>query len=109
MGYSDDPRDIRVDFFKDSGKWYTTEAVKWLAPWFGREHQHPYDVTRPSYVWALIHHSFAISLRNHLGDRLSNMDAVCIKPYHEWSHPIMLKAGKWNDLELYPDLKERNR
>jgi len=26
--YSNDPAMVRVDFWKTSGKWYTTEAVK---------------------------------------------------------------------------------
>ena len=30
MGYSEDDSMVRVDFFKTSGRWYTTEAVKWL-------------------------------------------------------------------------------
>lgn len=31
--YSDEPRNVRVDFFKPSGKWYTTECVHWCAGW----------------------------------------------------------------------------
>ena len=33
MGYSEDETMVRVDFFKPSGKWYTTEAVKWTGAW----------------------------------------------------------------------------
>ena len=86
--YSDDASMVRVDFFKPQGKWYTTEAVKWTGKWKG-EHQS-------------IHCAFAQSLRDHFKDkpdRLSDMDAVCLEPYHEHEHPIMLKQGKWKDTQ----------
>ena len=83
MGYSDDPAMVRVDFFKPGGKWYTTEAVKWTGAWHGGGQE--------------IHEAFAKSLRDHLlGDRLSDMDAVCLHPYHQYEHPIQIKAGGWN-------------
>lgn len=79
MNYTDDDSMVRVDFFKPTGKWYTTEAVKWL--YFSK---------------VSIHESFAESLRVHLGTRLSDMDAICLDPYHEHSHPVMIKNGGWN-------------
>ena len=80
--YSDDPAMVRVDFFKESGKWYTTEAVKWTG----------------GYKDCLIHDAFAQSLRDHFAEkrRLSDMRAICLEPYHEHSHPISLKvSGIW--------------
>lgn len=82
--YSDDPAMVRVDFWKPSGKWYDTEAVKWIGNGF--------TVDAP-----LIHDQFKESLRQHLGDRLSEMDATCLHPYHKNSHPIQIKAGGWNN------------
>lgn len=82
--YSDDPAMVRVDFFKSSGKWYETEAVKWTAGW--------------SKDSCLIHDGFKQSLRDHFKDnpdRLSDMDAVCLEPYHERSHPICVRNGGW--------------
>lgn len=80
--YSDDETMVRVDFFKESGKWYTTEAVKWIG-----------------YTNIAIHEAFKQSLRNHFAKdnptRLSEMDAICLEPYHEHRHPIMLKSGSW--------------
>ena len=72
MGYSDSPSMVRVDFFKPSGKWYTTEAVEWLG----------YD--------GPIFEEFERSLRRHLQGRLSEMWAVCLEPYNKFAHPLML-------------------
>ena len=63
MGYSEDESMVRVDFFKPSGKWYCTEAIKWTGKWKGD---------------TLIHEEFAVSLRNALGTRLKEMDALCL-------------------------------
>jgi len=82
MGYSVDPSYVRVDFFKPSGKWYTTEAVKWTGAWLGKDGD--------------IHEQFAKSLRDHFKEhpeRLCEMDAICLDPYHEFSHPIQIKLG----------------
>ena len=84
MNYSDDESSVRVDFWKPSGKWYTTEAVKWTG----------------GYKDVLIHDAFAKSLRDHFADhpnRLSDMTATCLEPYHEFSHPIQLRNGSWNN------------
>lgn len=85
MGYSEDPAMVRVDFFKPSGKWYCDEAVKWTGMWTG-------DNNRGGQS---IHEAFAQSLRDHLGNRLSDMDAVCLYPYHEHSHPLCIRNGGW--------------
>lgn len=78
--YSDNESSVRVDFFKPSGKWYTTEAVQWTGEW-NKD--------------TLIHEAFAQSLRDHLKGRLSGLDAICLDPYHELSHPICIKNGGW--------------
>lgn len=79
MGYSTEEDMVRVDFFKESGKWYTTEAIKWTG----------------GYRDCCIIDAFSASLRNALGGRLSDMDAVCLEPYHEHSHPLKIKNGGW--------------
>lgn len=90
MGYTTDETMVRVDFFKSSGKWYTTEAVKWTGEWKGGL----------VIGGQLILDAFAKSLRDHFKDqpdRLSEMDAVCLHPYHEYAHPIMFRRGEWRD------------
>ena len=80
--YSDNPASVLVSFFKPSGKWYTDEAVLWTGGWDN-----------------LIHEAFADSLKEHFKDspkRLSDMDAICLEPYHKHAHPIQIKRGGWN-------------
>lgn len=69
--YSEDPSLVRVDFFKPSGKFYATEAVK-----FG-----PYEGD--------IHSAFKSSLKTHLQGRMKGMTAVCVDPCHISAHPLM--------------------
>lgn len=87
--YSDDAGSVRVDFFKPSGKWYCTEAVKWTGPYLGTD-----EATGKI---TLIHDAFAHSLAEHLGRqdpwRLEDMVAVCLEPYHEHSHPLMVRVA----------------
>ena len=90
MGYSENPAKVRVDFFKPSGKWYCTEAVKWTGAYF---------VNHMNGEGQLLYDAFAKSLRDHFrgSNRLSEMDAICLEPYHEFCYPIHIKAGKWNE------------
>jgi hypothetical protein len=79
MNYSSDPSMVRVDFFKPSGKWYATEAVKWKS--YEAKDRRIYEAFRE----ALIMH-----LRQDDGTiRLAGMTAVCQDPYHENAHPQM--------------------
>lgn len=75
MGYSDDASSVRVDFFKPSGKWYATEAVKWTGS---------YEED--------IRDAFLQSLKDHFKGvpRYQGMTAVCLHPYHKHEHPLMV-------------------
>jgi hypothetical protein len=81
MGFSEDNSMVRVDFFKPSGKWGYTEAVKWTGGWNGDED---------------LFAAFRQSLRDHLGPpnakfnnvRMAGLRAVCLKPYHQNGYPI---------------------
>lgn len=82
MGYSEQEDVVRVDFFRDTGKWYTTEAVRWCGG-YSKE--------------SGIMEAFRTSLRQHLLQpsgklRLAGMFAVCLEPYHELSHPLMTEV-----------------
>ena len=82
MNFSNDASSVRVTFFKENGKYYTTEAIKWADGMYDK---------------CLILKAFAITLEKHLWDekskryRLYDMMAICLEPYHEHSHPIMFK------------------
>lgn len=75
MSYSDNPNCCEVLFFKPSGKWYATETVLF------REED---------YAGTDIHDAFLIALIDTVKDRFIGMQAVCVKPFHEHSHPISL-------------------
>lgn len=85
MNYTDKTNSVRVDFFKKSGKWYTTEAVEMLSEC--------YDNKRGP-VYAL-----AKSLDKHLDKydngsrRLDDMVCVCLQPYNEWGFPVMFNVS----------------
>lgn len=91
MNYSDNPAMVRVDFFKPSGKWYCTEAVKWTGAYYGSN----IDGQTFSSECQPIYDAFAQSLRDHLEKRLSDMTAICLEPYHQFTHPLMIKDGGW--------------
>jgi hypothetical protein len=86
MGYSADPQMVRVDFFKPgpSFKWYTTEAIRW---------KHYFTNPKDGGV-ILIQDAFKVALIEHLGHglkmRLRGLIAVCLEPYHEAAHPLMI-------------------
>jgi hypothetical protein len=71
---------VRVDFFKESGKWYTTEKV----PMNGKYND--------SSVVAVFTKALLDHLTDSHGIRLSGMWAVCLDPHHEHSYPIMVKV-----------------
>jgi len=89
MGYCEEPGKVLVTIFKESGKWYTDLSVNMSAF---------YEVKNN-----LIHTALAKSLdlyerERGNGPRYRGMWAVCIKPYHETSFPIMMK---WDGLEKF--------
>ena len=75
MGYTTNDRMIRVDFFKPSGKYYTTEAIEWLPT--DEDKSYPVDI-------------FKYSLREHLQGRLKDMVAVCLETEFCAGFPLMI-------------------
>lgn len=88
--YSDEPSSIRVDFFRESGKWYTTEAVFMDGPFDDG------DLYR-IFIEAVVKHC-----QEPNGTiRLEGMWAVCLDPYHRLEHPLMRKVPtkqEWDEL-----------
>jgi len=77
VGFCEDEDMVRVDFFRPGGKWYTTEAVRWLY----------YD------DGMTVMETFKLSLKKHLNGRLDGMTAVCLEPYHVNAYPVMVTVG----------------
>ena len=76
MGYSEKENEVRVDIFKPSGKWYTTISVEMADDnWSGDN---------------CIFESFKEALSTRIKGSFKGFTAVCLKPYHEYEHPIMI-------------------
>ena len=75
-GFTEDPKMVRVDFFKPSGKWYTTVALKFDSFYSHEE---------------LLQDTFKRCLKEQYPMMLS-CTAICLSPYHEHSHPLMSKG-----------------
>jgi hypothetical protein len=73
--YIENPNSCRVDFFKQGGKWYTTEAVIFQSE---------------DYSGTLIHDAFKNALREEVPNQYLGMRAICLEPYHQHCHPISL-------------------
>lgn len=80
MGYTDNDSMVRVDRFRrDSGKWYDTFALHWDR----------YRTNRGD-----DYEDIKTTLKRCIKEQYPEMDIdgfifVCLKPYHEHSHPLM--------------------
>jgi len=84
--YSMHEEHVRVDFWKPSGEWYTTEELVWK----GGE-----DISWDKNKGLFLHDQFKLLLQQQI-PRFVGMRATCLEPYHELSHPIsiMMEAPK---------------
>jgi len=73
--YSNNPAHVRVDFFKEYGKWGYTEMV---------------DMTG-YYDDGLTADLVKAAVLKHLDGRLKGMIAVCLDPYCKYSFPVMFR------------------
>jgi hypothetical protein len=89
MGYCDDEEMVRVDFFKKSGKWYASQAIK--MPGYHDDSIH--DALKDALNSALY-----LTDENRL--RYAGMTAVCLEPYHKHSHPLMVVLPEEGMFEL---------
>lgn len=70
--YSNSPNKCRVDLWKKSEKWYTTESIVFSNKDYDKD----------------IHTAFRNALKISLGDHYIGMRATCLEPYHKNSHPL---------------------
>jgi len=81
MGYTTDSRHVRVDRFKESGKWYDTLEV--VIPDEYYDHWNIFQALEMS-INEQYGENYVVGWTNQGGS------FVCIDPYHEHSHPVML-------------------
>ena len=85
MGYNSDDSMVRVDFFKESGRWYSSEDMKWDR----------YSVIDERGDIELINDTFKRCLDKTFGkDAYEGMIAICLEPYHEHAFPLMIRRIK---------------
>lgn len=81
-GFSLDPKQVRVDFFREGGKWYATEAIVFNPQNYD---EHPTTALLRALVPRLW-----MPVDNRM--RFSGMWAVCLHPYVNHNFPIMVKV-----------------
>lgn len=84
MHYSENPGMCRFEFFKDTGKWYMTEAI---------DMSDYYTEMRPveGVLKAWIKRCKDLNVEPH-----NNFNIVVSDPYHFAPYPVMLASGKYD-------------
>ena len=82
MGYSKDDRMVRVDFFRESGKWYTTEDMIWDR--YSNKDSDGKGIE-------LVDETFKRCLNEQFPGQFIGMIAICLEPYHEHAFPQMVR------------------
>ena len=77
MNYTQKENHCRIDIWKESGKWYTTEEVVFR---------------KGDYKDCLIHDALkhAIMDDEYIRGHYKGMRITCLQPYHQYSHPISI-------------------
>lgn len=78
MGFHENPAMVRVDYFRESGKWYMTEALN-MDGLFDSSVIGPQAAVKEALVRAG---------RSDIG-----MIAVVLEPYCRLSYPVMVRCG----------------
>lgn len=78
MNYSQNKHDVRVDFFKESGKWYATESISWEG-WY----------SEPDIFKAFAQVLGSALIQEDGTFRYGSLKAVCLEPYHFSDIPLM--------------------
>ena len=76
--FSNDEADCRVDIFKPNGKWYTTTTIN-------MSHNYNSPDLKQSIKDLLLLQKW---------DTDNGWIFVCLEPYHQHAHPIMLKENR---------------
>jgi|SRR5580700_10662734 hypothetical protein len=90
--YSEDEDSVRVDFFKPSGKWYTTEAIRWTCAYRNDELKDGKIQLLPDLLRDLLQYHLTRNVEKLGTIRLAGMWAICLEPYHEAAYPLMVRV-----------------
>ncbi len=82
MGYSENEGMVRVDRFKDSGKWYDTFSID-MNLYYNDDNI--YNALEKAIQDRFIKLNLKIPDEGYI---------VCLEPYHKWAFPIMIKLSK---------------
>ena len=88
MHYSNDPEMVRVDFFKESGKWAYTVAMNWDRY---RTKSLIENETHIASNYEDMQNTFKRCLREQFPNRFIGLTAVCLEPYHKNAYPLMVR------------------
>lgn len=95
MGYTENDGSVRIDRFKEHGKWYDTYAIDMSKYWNDRIDG------RINLIHDALREAIADDSRfgpNWVDGWLRQGGfIVCLEPYHKQSHPITLKAFRSDD------------
>jgi ATP-dependent Lon protease len=81
MGYTTNESMVRVDRFKESGKWYDTLEVEMVDEYY--DHWNIFEAVEKS-IDAKYGVGYVMAWTNQGGS------FVCLEPCHKHSHPVML-------------------
>lgn len=93
MRFTTEDRMVRIDFFKQSGKYVCHEAVRWTG------------LTKGStLLWEYVKTLHDLLKQKDGTYRNDDLIAVCMDPYYDLGHPVMVCVSRVADL-----IKERSK
>lgn len=96
MNYSNTSSMCRIDFFKEGGKWYTTEEVKMIYYGTEEEFEGRKLLLLPEIIIASLRADSSFRMEDGRM-RYAGMWAVVLEPWHVHSHPQMFKVPeRWD-------------
>jgi len=87
MGSTTDDRFVRVDIFRENGDRYATISLKWDR----------YFLKGSGGSFEYLKDTLKRCVKKQFGTRYDGMWAVCLEPYSECAHPVMVKLEKENE------------
>ena len=91
--YSNNPAICRIDLFLRSGKWYATGSINMEKFYTASIHSAVFTACVESHeLGELVHEGWPLITDPETWVNEGGM-IICLQPYHQYSHPIMLKES----------------